>query len=243
MSRKNLFIQAEYFLLSDFIFCNLHGKTGEINPDSSGLSGIIFGTGMINFYSETTDGNFSSAFIQYGDSLVFNQQPVITADKKMDVAFEAMAGNYYSGYVSDAVVIRFHSVIPLHAEQGNIASVQYIPDKQCVAVSFKGKGNFVLAPGVGIDNKYQGLADFEVSVHPNPSQDGFFTVSVNCFRPQAASCRVTDIMGKILLSFQVKLEKGETSEIIDLSRQPAGYYILKVLCLTGSNESSLIKIF
>jgi len=128
----------------DIGYCTQSGSFVTIPADSTGMNKATSGNAKINFYSETLNGQFSSAFIQYGDSIKINDQAIILTDKKMDVAFEKIDGYLFGGYVSENALVKFYSAKPLQALQGLVTSVSYDSIRHLASVNFSGKGNFLL---------------------------------------------------------------------------------------------------
>jgi hypothetical protein len=134
----------------DLVFNTQAGTLAVIPSDSTGMSKPVKGNGRINFYSEDTVGQFSAAFLHYGDSLVAGNQVVIRTGKKMDVAWTQPDGDVLAGYVSDSGLVRFRSDTALQMLTGPaVSSVSYNPATHLTAVSFVGKGNFLMG-GAGL---------------------------------------------------------------------------------------------
>ncbi len=210
----------------DFVFCSIDGSHGTILPDSSGLSEALFGNGKINLYSESNTGQFLSVFIQSGDSLLYGTQPYILAGKKIDIAVE-LSGTNISGYVSDSGTVRIFSETPLQAVNGAISSIHYDPVQKLASISFSGKGNFLLAPGESVEKKpMNGI--LSVSIIPNPSRDGYFTIMTSCRGITRVQFTVSDVTGKVLISFHRKISADYSSFPLDLSGYKNGYYLLHV---------------
>jgi hypothetical protein len=106
----------------------------------------VKGNGKISFLSETTDGHFSSAFLQYGDSITAGTQTIIRTDKKMDVAWMKLDAELSGGYISDFGMVSFFTDKALQTLQGPVSAVSYDSVNHLQLVTFSGKGNFLLGP-------------------------------------------------------------------------------------------------
>jgi hypothetical protein len=130
----------------DLAFCSQSGILHAIPADSSGMNKPVKGNGKISFLSETSDGNFSSAFLQSGDSIVSGTQTVILAGKKMDVAWMKIDADLYGGYFSDAGAVKVFSDRALQMLRGQASSVSFDSVHHLTVVVCTGKGNFTFGP-------------------------------------------------------------------------------------------------
>ncbi|MEI6435358.1 MAG: hypothetical protein WCP32_10980 [Bacteroidota bacterium] len=137
-------IQSDNF--KDLMFCSQTGVLNTISTDSSGMNKPVKGNGKINFYSETSDGQFSSAFIHYGDSVKAGTQTIIETNKKLDVAWMHTSPDLYFGYVSDFGVVKMFSEVVLQLLQGAVSTVTFDSLHNLTVVTFSGKGNFLFGP-------------------------------------------------------------------------------------------------
>ncbi|MCX6251094.1 MAG: T9SS type A sorting domain-containing protein [Bacteroidetes bacterium] len=225
----------------DFIFCTTGRKAIMVPADSSGLSESLYGNGKVNFFSETPAKRFSSAYIQAGDTLLSGRQPVIIANKKLDVAFEN-CGTGWAGFVSDSGVVCFFTETPVHAVKGHITGIQYDQVKKLACVIFSEKGNFMLAAGEGLDDKREGIESLQIKVFPNPSMDGVFTVNIENRKGSQVFICVFDLSGRQLPEIPGSVLQGNSSFKIDLNNKPAGCYILHICYSTGEQEVLLMKL-
>ncbi|MFZ4521947.1 MAG: hypothetical protein ACOYNC_09585 [Bacteroidales bacterium] len=128
----------------DLVFCSQAGALHIVPSDSTGMNIPVKGNGRINFLSKTADGGFSSAFIQYGDSLLAGTQPIIRTGKKMDVAWMEIDSSLSGGYVSDFGTVSLFSKRALQLLKGPVSSISYDSTHHAAIVVFSGKGNFTL---------------------------------------------------------------------------------------------------
>lgn len=128
----------------DIVFATMSGSPVTLAADSTGMNKAIRGDAKINFYSETDAGDFSGAFIQYGDSIRAGSQVIIQAGQRLDVAYEKVDEYLYAGYISGSSTVKLYSPEPLQALEGPIASVTYNASCKLATVIFSGKGNFLL---------------------------------------------------------------------------------------------------
>ncbi|MCX6303431.1 MAG: heparinase II/III family protein [Bacteroidetes bacterium] len=130
----------------DLIFCSPGGILYTVSADSSGLNIPVKGNGKINFLSETTDGIFTSAFLQNGDSLVAGTQTIIRTGKKTDVAWMKIDSDLSGGYVSDFGTIQLFSGRAVQLLTGPVSAISNDTVNHLAAVTFTGKGNFIFGP-------------------------------------------------------------------------------------------------
>jgi hypothetical protein len=130
----------------DLVFCSQDADLHIISADSSGLNKQVKGNGNVNFLSETSDGHFASAFLQYGDSIISGLQTLIQTDRKMDVAWMKMDSVLSGGYISDSGTVKFYSRIPLQMVRGPVSTHAYDSLHYVMVVAFGGKGNFIFGP-------------------------------------------------------------------------------------------------
>jgi len=137
-------VQSDNF--RDLLFCSQNGVLHTISADSSGLDKPVKGNGKISFLSETTDGQFSSAFLHFGDSIIAGGQTIIQTGKKMDVAWMRIDSTLSGGYVSDFGLVKLFSDGPLQLLQGPVSNVAFDTVDQVLEVSFSSKGNYYFGP-------------------------------------------------------------------------------------------------
>jgi hypothetical protein len=128
----------------DLIFCSYAGVFQAIPADSTGIEKIVKGNGKVNFLSETSGGQFVSAFLHAGDSIISGAQTIIQTNKKMDVAWMGLTPDLNTGYVSDFGVVKVYSPERLQQLLGSISSVSYDTIRHLMILTFSGKGNFFL---------------------------------------------------------------------------------------------------
>jgi hypothetical protein len=103
------------------------------------------GNGRINFLSETSGGQFASAFLHNGDSIISGIQTIIKANKKLDVAWMAVDSGLFYGYVSDFAIVKLCAGMSMQLLQGPVTAVSFDSLHHLNTVTFSGKGNFILA--------------------------------------------------------------------------------------------------
>ncbi len=100
---------------------------------------------------------------------------------------------------------------------------------QVLAVATNGDGNY----SDGYSYNPVGLASNElinhVSIMPNPSKDGIFTIAGELLKDSNFDISITDIPGKRIFSKKFHESKGNFSTAINLSGTPSGIYILKIV--------------
>ncbi len=100
---------------------------------------------------------------------------------------------------------------------------------QVLAVAPNGDGNY----SDGYSYNPVGLASNElinqVSIMPNPSKDGIFTIAGELLKDSNFEISITDIPGKKIFGKKFHESKGNFSSIINLSGTPNGIYILKIV--------------
>lgn len=143
---------------NDLAFCSQTGTMFVISADSSGMNKQVKGNGKICFLSECSDGQFSSAFLQDGDSLVSATQVIIQSAVKMDIAWMNADADLSCGYVSGAGVVGLISGKPLQLILGPVSSLAYDTLRHLAVVTFTGKGNFIFGPS-NLTWVWTGLAD------------------------------------------------------------------------------------
>ncbi len=131
---------------SDLVFCSQNNLLHVIAADSSGMNKTVKGNGKICFLSETSDGQFSSAFLQDGDSIVSAAQTIIRTHKKMDVAWMKIDAELSGGYVSGSDTVSFYMDREMQILRGPAFAISYDSVHHLVVVVFNGKGNFILGP-------------------------------------------------------------------------------------------------
>ncbi|MDP1622825.1 MAG: heparinase II/III family protein [Bacteroidales bacterium] len=134
-------IQEDNF--RDLAFFSNNGVLHSISGDSSGMNNPVKGNGKINFLSETSEGSFSSAFLQNGDSIIAGNQTIIGTGTKMDVAWMKFDSVLSGGYVSNGGIVKFHADKIMQALRGPVSTISYDTVNQLLVVIFTGKGNFV----------------------------------------------------------------------------------------------------
>ena len=94
--------------------------------------------------------------------------------------------------------------------------------------------------GAGLAEKQQILEDalggHDIKIYPNPTR-GRVTVSINCLEKQAAKVYVFNTQGKLI----TENEFTGPENTVDLSRQPAGMYLMKIVVGENSTDWKIIK--
>ena len=137
-------IEADNF--RDLIFCSQNGALTTISSDSSGMNQPVKGNGMINFLSKTSNGIFSSAFLQSGDSISAGNQTIILTGKKMDVAWMQIDSDISGGYVSDFGTVKVYTERELQLLRGPVSNMSFDSLHHLEILTFSGNGNFFLGP-------------------------------------------------------------------------------------------------
>jgi hypothetical protein len=213
---------------TDCIFAQHDHNLIPLSGTATGFAETIKGNGNLNLYSIHTDGSFSGAFLQNGDSLVYGLQTVISCDPGSDVAFEKISDGIYTGYVSSPGQVAVFSDQPLQAVSGPVSGLTYIADRNLCLITFTGKGNFRLEPADGLRDE-PGLSGLKLEVFPNPSKDGMFTIIIHSHSGSKATFTIANIMGQTIQSGNLSLPAGETQFEVDLSGYPAGIYRLRIV--------------
>ncbi|GAB3824643.1 T9SS type A sorting domain-containing protein [Hymenobacter jeollabukensis] len=80
-----------------------------------------------------------------------------------------------------------------------------------------------------------------LSVYPNPSHDGVFTLDLATSLPQATELRVTDALGREVYRTALRATSGRAgSTPLDLRQQKAGLYTLELRSDTGVAQQKLV---
>ncbi len=100
---------------------------------------------------------------------------------------------------------------------------------QVLAVATNGDGNY----SEGYLYNPVGLVSNElinqVTIMPNPSKDGIFTIAGELLKDSNFDITITDIPGKKIFGKKFHESKGNFSTAINLSGTPSGIYILKIV--------------
>lgn len=76
-------------------------------------------------------------------------------------------------------------------------------------------------------NVRKGMKQNDVSIYPNPN-DGAFTINFNQGEKVKTSIEITDLQGKVVFEEKLGKFKGEYRKEIDLKKEGAGTYFIKV---------------
>ncbi len=139
---------AVYQILSggfrDLVFSSFAGVPVTIQPDSVMSWQPVTGNGKVNFYSETDEGLFSTAFIREGDSLKAGNRQIIQVVPEGDIAWMHCDSILAAGFISGAATARLYSGGPMLPIYGPVQSVGYDPVSGMLVVQFSGRGNFLM---------------------------------------------------------------------------------------------------
>lgn len=157
----------------DLVFCLENNGLRTIPADSSGMNKPVKGNGKINFLSETTGGQFASAFIQYGDSIVAGNQAIIQNGKKLDVAWMKIDEDLSGGYVSGADTVMLFTETALQLIMGPVSAISYDSVNHQAVIVFNDRGNFLFGPAgmtwvwTGAqDNDWNNSENWQMLNHP-----------------------------------------------------------------------------
>lgn len=128
----------------DLVFSSFSGIPVTFQADSVSSGEPVTGNGKINFYAETEEGLFSSAFIREGDSLKAGDQQIIQIAPKGDIAWMHLDTVLAAGYISGAATVKLYSGGPMLPLYGPVHSVSYDSASGMVLAQCSGKGNFLM---------------------------------------------------------------------------------------------------
>lgn len=225
---------------NDVIFCQQNNGMKHIPPDFSGFSSFVRGNGYINFFSTDTAGNFKTAFLQAGDSILYGSQTIIACDHPMNVAYEKPGPSVFYGYASGPGMVSLYSDQPLRVAAGNIASLTFDPLSRLCKVSFTGGGNFILEPANNINDAGKKYL-FKVEAWPNPSSDGRWTIGITSCITAPAKVALFDAEGKTVMQQSFFIVTRRNNLPVDLPMLPAGEYILTIEALGNVISTKLVK--
>ncbi|MEI7664146.1 MAG: hypothetical protein WCK34_18205, partial [Bacteroidota bacterium] len=226
-------------LQHEFFFAQRVNNPVSQPASVTGLAETLTANGNMNLWSADGTGNFSIAFLENGDSLVYGFQPVIRCDRKLDVAYEKVSDGIYAGFVSAAGTVDLFSDRALKAVSGAVTAISYHADKNLCSVTFSSRGNFRLEPSDGLTER-PGFTGLQLTASPNPSQNGLFRVTIDSKAAGVAILTVTDHAGHAVSSQKVILRPGKTQAQASLSGFPAGAYEIK--CSSGSGFRSITLV-
>ena len=130
----------------DLAFCSQSGAMVALNADSTGMNKAVKGDGKLNFYSETSTGGFSSAFMGDGDSLVAGGRQILRATGRIDMAWMRLDSTVWAGYVSAADTVRVCADGPMQVLTGSVTALAYDSVRHQAKLFCTAKGNFLAAP-------------------------------------------------------------------------------------------------
>ena len=88
------------------------------------------------------------------------------------------------------------------------------------------------------NSQYEGDLDFQVKIYPNPVKDKVL-ISINAIEENFAKFQLFDLLGAVILDFNIPTTVGEKTSIVSLPEYlPNGIYIIRV-----SNEKGVHKTF
>lgn len=224
---------------------------GGPTPFTEQASGIAFSSAtnglawQLESLASTTDGGAT-----------WNNQPYSSPFRASDVA--AIPGsNIFVAVGTDARV-----VMPTTADIGtsisrNLGATWTTIDNaaQYTAVSFSSgmsgyAGGFTPTAGGGAIGKYIGgnilsasnpELQKALSVYPNPSSSGVFTVQLKSGLKAGASVRVVDVVGRQVVAQQLNATAVAANSItVDLSKEKAGIYLLELRTDAGVAQQKLV---
>lgn len=79
-----------------------------------------------------------------------------------------------------------------------------------------------------------------LSVYPNPSRDGRFTLNLSTALPQATEVRVTDALGREVYRTTLSATTRNSGTTLDLHQQRAGLYTLELRSAAGVAQQKLV---
>ncbi|MCC3156771.1 T9SS type A sorting domain-containing protein [Hymenobacter sp. 15J16-1T3B] len=117
------------------------------------------------------------------------------------------------------------------------------------ALGWSGSVNPTTLGGNGV-NKFSGTVQSvrrdaglqqALTVYPNPSHDGVFTLSLAKSLPEAAEVRVTDALGREVYRTSLNATAARTTlGLLDLHQQKAGLYTLELRSASGVAQHKLV---
>lgn len=122
-------------------------------------------------------------------------------------------------------------------------------DMASATVGWSGSVSVAQQMGTGL-NKFNGTITSTrrdaglqqaLSVYPNPSRDGLFTLNLATALPQATDVRVTDALGREVYRTTLSATTARTSGTsLDLRQQRAGLYTLELRSAAGVAQQKLV---
>lgn len=95
--------------------------------------------------------------------------------------------------------------------------------------------NVVLRSGMEADNFMQ-----DVIIYPNPSHSSF-SLSFSAPRAGNAYIKIANMNGQEAYSKEIKMEEGQKTEQVDLTKSPQGFYFMQLITAEGVSTFKLIK--
>ncbi|MDO7846399.1 T9SS type A sorting domain-containing protein [Hymenobacter sp. M29] len=91
-----------------------------------------------------------------------------------------------------------------------------------------------------VTSSVKALTGTSLSVYPNPTPDGRFTVELSGYR-QSAELTVLNALGQVVYTTNVPASNGTTSQAVDLTQLAMGVYILRVKTEGGLDTRRVVK--
>jgi len=213
-------IEDEFY--NNLVFTNAHDSNTDLGFPASSVT--VQTNGNLNIVSLDHADEFKLGFVENGDNLHLNNDPVFTSDNRGDVYFEKIAADTFVGYVGQGGLVRFYNPVQLVPLAGPIENFVHDEEGGFTEITFSEAGDFELV----VDSLFTNLLEIidlqVISVTPNPS-DGIFYINLEHPVLIGASYKINSVDGKPV--------KGKTSisgsEIkIDLSLFSSGIYILNI---------------
>ncbi len=159
-------------------------------------------------------GPTSIAFDGVGNMYVADQYHYLIKKVDSNGTLYIIGGNYIFGYSGDGGNAKLAKLSLVKGIAADAAGNVYIADQG---------NNRVRYITTTVDAKMIKAQTGGVSVYPNPSQSGRFTLNISSAMSEKVAVFVTDLSGKVVYSMNTETNKQTQIEL----NQPSGMYVIK----------------
>lgn len=198
-----------------------------------------------NFISVDQEQKLRMIHISDGDSLYWNELPIIQMDQRRNLSIEYDEDHKISAYINGPVVLKLYSDTSLVHSDGDIGNTYYDPLHKISTISILSAGYFSLEPGEAIISDVSSLLDnsanekINISIYPNPTID-FCTVSISGINSSEIKWTLSDINGTPVIQ-NAQITGNKVVLQMDLSDLPPAAYILSIEDGADSRSVHLLK--
>ncbi len=226
-------IEDEFF--NNLVFTNAADYNAEVLFPTITVSAQA--NGHLNMISIDPSNEFKMGFVENGDSLLINSNPVFISENKGDIYIEKIAADTFVGYVGEEGTVRFYNSVQLVPMDGAVETFLFNEEEGFTSITFSDKGNFTLVA----DSLFTGLTtvDFleDISVAPNPSA-GVFYLNMEASFLSDASYTITNTNGQLVRQHTVI---SASQMKIDLTSFSSGIYFVNVKTDKGTKNLKIFK--